>query len=113
MVDAGCVALTYDDGPDPGITPRLLDVLGESDTKATFFIVGECAVAHPEIVRRMAEDGHSVGTHSMHHRDLRRVSVALARAEVNEARRAVEDIVGRPVPLFRPPHGRLSARSAL
>jgi peptidoglycan-N-acetylglucosamine deacetylase len=113
MVGPGCVALTYDDGPAAGITPRLLDVLGESDTKATFFVVGECALAHPEIVRRMADDGHSVGTHSMHHLDLRRASVATARAELNEARCAVEDIVGRPVPLFRPPHGRLSSRSAL
>lgn len=112
-VGVGRVALTYDDGPHPGITMRLLDVLGECDAKVTFFLVGERAVAHPEIVRRIVDDGHSVGTHSMHHRDLRRAPLAVARAEVNEGRRAVEDIVGQSVPLFRPPHGRLSARSAL
>jgi peptidoglycan/xylan/chitin deacetylase (PgdA/CDA1 family) len=112
-VDSGCVALTYDDGPHPEITPRLLDVLGQCGARATFFVVGERATAHPELVRRMVGEGHSVGTHSMHHRDLRRAPVAVARAEVNDGRRAVEDIVGLPVPLFRPPHGHLSARSAL
>ena len=112
-VDAGCVALTYDDGPHPAITPRLLDVLRDVEARATFFVIGERAVAHSEIVRRMVEDGHSVGTHSMHHRDLRGASTAVVRAEVNDGRRAVEDIVGRPVPLFRPPQGRLSTSSAL
>jgi peptidoglycan/xylan/chitin deacetylase (PgdA/CDA1 family) len=112
-VDPGCVALTYDDGPHPEITPRLLDVLGQCGARATFFVVGDRAVAHPGLVRRLVEEGHSVGTHSMHHRDLRRAPVAVARAEVKDGRRAVEDIVGLPVPLFRPPHGHLSARSAL
>jgi peptidoglycan/xylan/chitin deacetylase (PgdA/CDA1 family) len=112
-VDPGCVALTYDDGPHAEITPRLLDVLGECDARATFFVVGERATAYPELVRRMVGEGHSVGTHSMHHRDLRRAPAAVARAEVNDGRRAVEEIVGLPVPLFRPPHGHLSTRSAL
>ncbi|HLJ07955.1 MAG TPA: polysaccharide deacetylase family protein [Acidimicrobiia bacterium] len=112
-VDPGCVALTYDDGPDPAVTPRLLDVLHRCGAPATFFVVGERAAAHADLVRRIVDDGHSIGTHSMHHRDLRRAPVAVARAELDDGRRAVESIVGRPVPLFRPPHGHLSARSAL
>jgi peptidoglycan-N-acetylglucosamine deacetylase len=112
-VEPGTVALTYDDGPHPAFTPTLLDILDEADARATFFVVGERAEAHPEIVRRMVDEGHSVGTHSMRHADLHRIRRAAARDEIDRGRVAVERILGRSVPLFRPPKGHLTFASAL
>ena len=64
---AHCVALTFDDGPDPVYTPRLLDLLREKDVKATFFVVGKRADQYPEIVRRACAEGHLVGNHTWSH----------------------------------------------
>ncbi len=64
------VALTFDDGPDPADTPRLLDLLREKGVRATFFVVGRRAEAHPEIVRRAWEEGHLIGNHTWSHRPL-------------------------------------------
>jgi peptidoglycan/xylan/chitin deacetylase (PgdA/CDA1 family) len=62
-----CVALTFDDGPDPVYTPKLLDLLREKDVKATFFVIGKRADKHPEIVRRAWAEGHLVGNHTWSH----------------------------------------------
>jgi peptidoglycan/xylan/chitin deacetylase (PgdA/CDA1 family) len=61
------VALTFDDGPDPSTTPLLLDLLERRDVKATFFVIGEKAVAHPELVDRIIQQGHQLGNHSFQH----------------------------------------------
>jgi peptidoglycan/xylan/chitin deacetylase (PgdA/CDA1 family) len=71
QVDApGCVALTFDDGPDPEFTPRLLDLLREKQVRATFFMVGQRAEQYPEIVRRAWAEGHLIGNHTWSHRNL-------------------------------------------
>jgi peptidoglycan/xylan/chitin deacetylase (PgdA/CDA1 family) len=111
--DGGSTALTYDDGPDPEVTPRVLDELAAAGAAATFFVVGQRAVEHPEIVRRMREEGHGVGTHTMGHLDLRSSDWADARRAIEEGRAAVEEILGAAVPLFRPPMGHLSMRAAI
>jgi peptidoglycan/xylan/chitin deacetylase (PgdA/CDA1 family) len=67
---AGCVALTFDDGPDPIDTPKLLDLLRQKGVKATFFVVGKRADQHPEIVRRAWAEGHLVANHTWSHRAL-------------------------------------------
>lgn len=64
------VFLTFDDGPDPVSTPRVLDVLRAHDAQATFFVIGERAAAHPELVRRILAEGHALGNHSWDHRYL-------------------------------------------
>ncbi len=69
-VDAGCVALTFDDGPDPVDTPKLLDLLREKGVKATFFVVGKRAEQYPEIVRRAWAEGHLVANHTWSHYSL-------------------------------------------
>jgi peptidoglycan-N-acetylglucosamine deacetylase len=70
-VDGGrCVALTFDDGPDPVDTPKLLDLLREKGVKATFFVVGKRADEHPEVVRRCWEEGHLVANHTWSHNSL-------------------------------------------
>ncbi len=64
---SGHVALTFDDGPDPEVTPRILALLERYDARATFFCIGERAARHPELVRAIAARGHAIGNHTMHH----------------------------------------------
>ena len=64
------IALTFDDGPDPTWTPRILEVLEQHDVHATFFIVGTAAIDHPDLVRRMLDEGHEIGVHTLTHVDL-------------------------------------------
>ena len=99
--------LTFDDGPDPRYTPQVLDVLAEVGVKATFFCVGRRALAWPEIIRRIAAEGHVVGSHTMTHPDLSALDPLAAIRNVRNGRRAVEQALGTPVPRFRAPFGRL------
>lgn len=100
------VALTFDDGPDPVVTPRILDILQAHGAQATFFVVGERAARHPELIRRMRDDGHSVGTHTQHHRLRFHFSgPAYIRAEIHAAVDVVGGILARRPTLFRPPQG--------
>jgi peptidoglycan/xylan/chitin deacetylase (PgdA/CDA1 family) len=109
------VRLTFDDGPDPRFTPQVLDVLGGAGVKATFFCVGRRALAWPELVRRIAAEGHAVGSHSMTHPDLSALDPLSAMSNIRAGKRAVESALGAPVPRFRAPFGRLgiSGRVAL
>ncbi len=70
VTDAPVVALTFDDGPDPRSTPQILDLLAAHGARATFFVLGTQAAAHPGLVNRMVEEGHCVGTHGWEHRSL-------------------------------------------
>ena len=106
------VALTFDDGPMPNSTDRVLDVLAEQRVTATFFCVGRNAQRHPALLRRIAAEGHAVGSHSMTHPHPRGLSPAQVREEYDTGRRAVEQALGARVTLFRPPHGHLSLRTA-
>ena len=103
---AAAVALTFDDGPDPESTPQVLDVLARHGATATFFCVGHRARSHPELLRRVQAEGHAIGSHSSTHRvsGLRPRAVL---ADFDEGHSAVEEVLGRPVRLFRPPHGNL------
>lgn len=105
------VSLTFDDGPHPGTTDLVLDILSDLSVKATFFCVGYSVRAHPELVRRMVAEGHTVGSHSFTHpypQDLGLLSVS---AEYATGRRALETEVGCSSPLFRPPHGHVQFRT--
>lgn len=106
------VALTFDDGPRPGSTDHLLDVLGELEVPATFFCVGKNAHAHPELVERMLAEGHTVGSHSYSHPHPRDASLAVLAREYRRGRDAVAQLGGS-AQLFRPPHGHLSATAAV
>ena len=100
------LALTFDDGPDPEVTPKLLDLLREHSAKASFFFVGARAKAHPELVSRVHAEGHDVGTHTDTHRAMFHFG---SRSSVyNEVQRgidAIEDILGKTPLFFRPPQG--------
>ena len=103
------IHLTFDDGPDPRFTPRVLDVLGEAGMRATFFTIGQQARRFPELVRRAAAEGHEIANHSFSHRHPWLVSERTARAEVRECTEVLTDVLGARPRFFRPPHGRLRA----
>jgi peptidoglycan/xylan/chitin deacetylase (PgdA/CDA1 family)/glycosyltransferase involved in cell wall biosynthesis len=103
------VCLTFDDGPHPEHTPALLDTLGQLGIRATFFLVGERAAAHPDIVRRIAAEGHEIGNHTWSHRHPQTLSTAEFVAEVRRTDVLLAELAGRPSALFRPPHGKLTA----
>ncbi len=101
-----CVYLTFDDGPIPEVTPRVLDVLDRYGVKATFFMVGDNARRHPELVAEVLRRGHIVGNHTMHHLKGAGVSTKRYLADIHEADRYIAS------PLFRPPHGLLRWKQA-
>ncbi len=112
-VPEGTVALTFDDGPHPSSTPRVLDVLGELGVRATFFCVGRNVRAHPGLVHRAVAEGHRVGSHSGTHPHPAGVRLRPLAEEYRSGRRALAEVLGTDVDLFRPPNGHLTVRSAV
>lgn len=98
-------ALTFDDGPNPSATPRLLEALARADVKATFFLIGGFVRQCPELVREIAGAGHLVGNHTMTHPWLAWQSEKRIREELRGASVAIEDVLGEQVRYFRAPHG--------
>jgi peptidoglycan-N-acetylglucosamine deacetylase len=103
------VCLTFDDGPHPEHTPRLLDVLREHGIPATFFVIGQQAECYPQLVRRIVHEGHVVGHHSYSHSDPRITSARQLLQEVRQTRDLLGRLLGEAPALFRPPHGKLTA----
>ncbi len=101
----GQLALTFDDGPNPAWTPRLLDILAEHNVRATFFMVGKFAQAEPELAHRVANAGHLVGNHSWSHPDLSRTRSANVLDELTRTSDILAEIAGKPIRFFRPPFG--------
>jgi peptidoglycan/xylan/chitin deacetylase (PgdA/CDA1 family) len=99
------VALTFDDGPNPPYTDRILDVLREEHVHATFFVVGRAAVAYPGTLRRIALDGNAIGNHTWDHEHMIVDSPAGIRSELTRTERAIERITGEKTDLMRPPYG--------
>lgn len=100
------VALTFDDGPHPDRTPKVLDVLARYGVKATFFIIGEKAEAHPEIVRRIVAEGHLVGNHTYGHSgNFPLMRVRKMKDEIHRCDVVMEKITDIRPTLFRPPFG--------
>jgi peptidoglycan/xylan/chitin deacetylase (PgdA/CDA1 family) len=112
LTGTSAVALTFDDGPDPTWTPKVLDLLHDNKITATFCVIGENAAAHPELVRRMVAEGHTLCNHSWNH-DLNLAGYAPAtiRADLERTNTAIHDAVpGAAVPYFRQPGGAWSPR---
>jgi peptidoglycan/xylan/chitin deacetylase (PgdA/CDA1 family) len=98
-------ALTFDDGPNPEATPRLLEVLERAGVRATFFLIGGFVRQCPELVREIAACGHLVGNHTMTHPWLAWQTEGRIREELRGASAAIEDVLGEQVRYFRCPHG--------
>ena len=103
------VALTFDDGPDPLWTPRVLDALGAAGVRGTFFLVGERAERAPEVVKRMAAEGHEIGNHSWSHRSLWLCGPRATEREIRRAHDRIGALAGAPPRHFRPPWGMVNA----
>jgi peptidoglycan/xylan/chitin deacetylase (PgdA/CDA1 family) len=103
---SNAVSITFDDGPNPVATPRILDVLRREGVQATFFVLGRHAERWPELVRRMAAEGHQLGNHGYRHRKLHRRSPAYVRDDLVRGTMAIERASGGVRPrVFRAPHG--------
>jgi cellulose synthase/poly-beta-1,6-N-acetylglucosamine synthase-like glycosyltransferase/peptidoglycan/xylan/chitin deacetylase (PgdA/CDA1 family) len=98
------VAITFDDGPDPEWTPKILDVLKERGVKATFFLIGQNCEDHPGLVERIVREGHEIGNHTYSHRNLAIMSEWQMELELTATQRLIESITGRSTTLFRPPY---------
>lgn len=98
------IALTFDDGPDPDYTPRILSVLEHAHAPATFFLIGENALEHPEILRRIVRDGDEIGNHSYTHPNLAEETPFGTALELNATQRLIEAYTGRSTRLFRAPY---------
>lgn len=98
------VALTFDDGPDPRWTPRILDILKQAGAPATFFVTGANAMGEAGLLRRIVAEGSELGNHSTTHPDLDRLPDAAIRLELNTTQRLVESYTGRSMRLFRAPY---------
>lgn len=109
---APLVALTYDDGPEPGGTDRVLDALAEAGATATFFVLLTRVRRHPALLDRIVADGHEVGLHGIDHRPLTAFSAAEVKRRCITGRDELEQAVQRPVRWMRPPYGRQTPSTA-
>jgi peptidoglycan-N-acetylglucosamine deacetylase len=98
------VAITFDDGPHPEHSPLVLDILRKEAAVATFFVNGNHALDHPDILKRMVDEGHEIGNHTYSHRRLKGLSRAEIADEIGKTREILEKVCGR-VRLVRPPWG--------
>lgn len=98
------LVLTFDDGPSEPYTAQILDVLKRFGVRATFFVIGENAEHHPDLLQRMWEEGHEVGSHTFTHPNMGAVSIRRAKLELNATQRIVQSTLGRSTLLFRPPY---------
>ncbi len=99
----GKIVLTFDDGPDPEYTPRILDILKREHVPAAFFVVGSMAEKNIQILRREYDEGYEIGNHTFFHPDISTISVDRVKLELNATRKLIESVTGRSTILFRPP----------
>ena len=104
------IAMTFDDGPHPSHTPRLLDILAQRNVKATFFVVGSRVQSHPHIIARMVREGHEVANHTWNHPDLTKISDAMTRSELQRTAHAIHSACGLYPRTYRPPYGAITER---
>jgi peptidoglycan/xylan/chitin deacetylase (PgdA/CDA1 family) len=103
------IAMTFDDGPHPSNTPRLLDLLKQRNIKATFFVVGSNSQAYPQILKRITAEGHEIANHTWTHANITNLSTDALRRELNDSRDAIVKATGVTPTLFRPPYGATNA----
>jgi cellulose synthase/poly-beta-1,6-N-acetylglucosamine synthase-like glycosyltransferase/peptidoglycan/xylan/chitin deacetylase (PgdA/CDA1 family)/spore germination protein YaaH len=107
------VAFTFDDGPSPDWTPKILNILKAANVKAAFFLVGANAERYPGLVRRIVEEGHEIGNHTYYHPNLALCWPEHIRLELNATQLLLETITGRATTLFRPPYAADTSPSQL
>lgn len=106
--EGASVYLTFDDGPHPVHTLRLLDLLAKHGAKGTFFLLGVSAQQFPDIVRRMLREGHAIGNHSMTHPKMKSLGPRAQWDEIDHADMVLQELDERTRHPFRPPNGRVT-----
>ena len=109
---SGAVAFTFDDGPDPAVTPWVARALEQAGARGTFFVLVGRLQGHPELVRELVGRGHEVGLHGLRHRHLWTLGPAATRRQLEEGVRGLEAVTGRPVRYYRPPWGHFNGAVA-
>ena len=99
------IALTFDDGPHPSKTPKILDVLDKYGVKATFFVIGENAKLYPDVLRDVHARGHEIGNHTFSHKCINKMSFSSLLETVSKCNEAIKEITGEKPVFFRPPQG--------
>lgn len=108
-VEGPFIALTFDDGPSEALTPKLLDLLAARHLRATFFVVGQNAADHPDILKRAVREGHEIANHSWSHPNLGKMSDEAVRRELQKTDDAIAAAIGKRPTLMRPPYGSITA----
>lgn len=109
-VDGPYIAMTFDDGPHATNTPRLLDMLKQRKIKATFFVVGQCAAEYPDIMKRIAAEGHEIASHSWSHPQLSSMSESGVREQLQKTHDVIVQTTGVTPKTMRPPYGAFTSR---
>lgn len=104
-VEGPYIALTFDDGPHATLTPKLLDILKEKGVKATFFVLGQCVEANPDVLQRAVAEGHEIGNHSWDHKAFPKVGASGLTSQITNTNAAIEKAGGPKPTLVRPPYG--------
>lgn len=108
-VESNTVAMTFDDGPHPKFTPRLLDILKERGIKATFFVIGKLVAEYPDIAKRIVDEGHEISNHTWTHPQLPKLSPTAFAAEITQSNDAIQKATGVLPVTMRPPYGATNA----
>ncbi|MFT9494098.1 polysaccharide deacetylase family protein [Anaerosolibacter sp.] len=108
---ASKIALTFDDGPDPYYTGKVLDILKEHEVKATFFLIGTHIEKYPDVVARIAEEGHGIGNHSWGHKKFTWLSPTDIQSELEKTGDLIDSITGYHYNIFRPPFGTMNKKT--
>ena len=103
--DQKIIALTFDDGPHPTKTDEILNVLSKYNVKATFFVIGENAVKYPQVLKKVAMQGHEIGNHTFDHKSIYKLHENELQSSVKRCEECVEEIIGKKPRCFRPPEG--------
>jgi peptidoglycan/xylan/chitin deacetylase (PgdA/CDA1 family) len=98
------VAITFDDGPDPKWTPKILEILKQKKAPATFFVLGSQVQQYPDLLERIAREGHEIGNHSYTHQNLAEAGDEEIELELNATTRLIEAVTGHSTAYFRPPY---------
>ena len=104
------IILTFDDGPHPRTTPKVLKILKDRNIKAIFFILGLQAEKYPELVKQIHEDGHELGNHTYSHKDLTKISYSEVQREINKTSMLIKEAAGITPKYFRPPYGAINSK---
>jgi len=109
-VEGPYIAITFDDGPNPTQTPRLLKMLKDRGIKATFFCLGECVAQSPEVAKQIVAEGHEIANHSWSHPSLSKMSEAAVKDQLDRTHNVIKQTTGVTLTLMRPPYGNFTVK---